>query len=214
MPDPITTPSLISDRVAHAASEISALVDDALNAADTRRAVQRVAYDPQAQQRWSRYCLIRDVMQGHVPTTVDVHFAERLQQAIAQEPPLRVSYRPWHRLSPTPLMRWSMAASVLLTGYLLLQHQQPATPTDPPPTLSLHTPAAPPPSPHAITPARSVPITSTPVAAVTYDRMPDPYIEAHLNSYLVNHSGRTSANNLQGMLPYVRLVGYQTDFER
>jgi sigma-E factor negative regulatory protein RseA len=31
-----------------------------------------------------------------------------------------------------------------------------------------------------------------------------------LNSYLVNHNGQASLNSMNAMLPYVRMVGYQT----
>jgi sigma-E factor negative regulatory protein RseA len=53
---------------------------------------------------------------------------------------------------------------------------------------------------------------SPPVQAVSLTRpagdVNEP-VEARLNSYLVNHNGYASRNSVNGMLPYVRMVGYQ-----
>ena len=36
-------------------------------------------------------------------------------------------------------------------------------------------------------------------------------VDTRLNNYLVNHNNYASLNGMNGMLPYVRMVGYQAD---
>ena len=46
-------------------------------------------------------------------------------------------------------------------------------------------------------------------AAVRQTDASNELVEARLGSYLVNHNGYASLNSMHGMLPYVRMVGYQ-----
>jgi len=75
------------------------------------------------------------------------------------------------------------------------------------------TDALPPAAPLATTtPALSSPYGSLPIQMTAMTQPANPIgepVEARLNSYLVNHNGYASMSSVNGMLPYVRMVGYQ-----
>jgi sigma-E factor negative regulatory protein RseA len=62
----------------------------------------------------------------------------------------------------------------------------------------------------AAIPASSTPFPVQVSLSPPVDETSEP-TEARLNSYLVNHNGHASRNSMNGMLPYVRMVGYQTN---
>jgi sigma-E factor negative regulatory protein RseA len=170
-----------------AASQLSALVDDELADMEIALVLRRLSRDGDARDRWERYHLISDVIQGHhVPAALDTDFAARVRQAIEAEPLLQAVARPlpaWYK----PVTGFGLAASVALMALYGLKL---ATTT---PVLS--------------SPYGSLPIQ---MAAMTQPANPigEP-VEARLNSYLVNHNGYASMSSVNGMLPYVRMVGYQ-----
>lgn len=195
-----------------AVSQWSAMVDDELAHAEIHLAVRRLSRDRDIQQRWERYQLISDTLQGHLPAAVDPGFAARLREAIDREPlpqpqprslfqfpifqsPIFQSLPGWYR----PVTGLALAASVTLAVLVGLQLSRPdaALLTTPSPIAAL--PLSP--------PAR----TARTVAFQPPDILqPDEPAAERLNSYLVNHNGQASRNSVNGMLPYVRMVGYQT----
>jgi sigma-E factor negative regulatory protein RseA len=181
-----------------AASQLSAMVDDELEDREIDLVLRRLGRDHDACDRWERYHLISDVMQGHLPVALDTGFAARIRQAIEAEPLPRPLARPlpaWYK----PVTGFGLAASVALMALFGLKLNQ----TD---TLRPPVPFA------ATTPTLSSPPVSLPIQTVAAIRPADPIgepVEARLNSYLVNHNGYASQNSVNGMLPYVRMVGYQ-----
>ena len=179
-----------------AASQLSALIDGELPEAEQNLVLRRLSRDSEAQGRWERYHLISDAMQGHLPVRFDAGFAARLREAIDREPApqSRVSTLPaWYK----PLTGFALAASVVLAVLFGLRL------TDPNPGGAAPTLAAAP----ASYPALALQGPNPPPASASNSYEPP---EAQLNNYLVNHNGYASRNSVNGMLPYVRLVGYQT----
>ena len=180
-----------------AASQLSALVDEELADAEMSLVLRRLSRDNDTQQRWERYHLISNVLQGHLPTALDTDFAVRLHQAIDDEPLPQPATRTapiWYK---KPVTGFAIAASVVLTavfGLQLTQSDSALTPSNPVATVPTT----------AITDPTSV-VALNPFANETSEPT-----EARLNSYLVSHNGYASRNSVNGMLPYVRMVGYQT----
>jgi sigma-E factor negative regulatory protein RseA len=181
-----------------AASQLSAMVDGELADAEMNLALRRLSRDGDIQKRWERYHLISDALQGHLPAAIDPDFAGRLRQAIHQEPLPQPVVRPlpaWYK----PVTGFALAASVVLAALFGLQWTQRDV------TLTPSNPMA------TVVPAASTPL---PVQVVSLspstDEASEP-TEDRLNSYLVNHNGHASRNSVNGMLPYVRMVGYQTN---
>lgn len=181
-----------------AASQLSAMVDDELEDMEGDLVLRRLSRDSDARDRWERYHLISDVMQGHVPAALDTGFAARIGRAIEAEPLPQPAVRPlpaWYK----PVTGFALAASVALMALFGLKLNQTDTLQ---PTAQLA----------AATPTLSAPAASLPIQTVASTQRGDPAnepVEARLSSYLVNHNGYASMNSMHGMLPYVRMVGYQ-----
>ena len=181
-----------------ARSQLSALMDEELAAAEMKLALRRLGKDADWQQRWERYHLVRNALQGQLPTALDLQFAARLQRRIALEQELELvaltSAQPTPR-TYWPVRRWALAASLLLAVTIGLIVTAPHLD----------------PSPQAATPHPA----STPQIAQQYAQTAfasaDSGAAARLNDYLVNHNNYASGSSVNGMLPYVRMVGYQTE---
>lgn len=181
-----------------ARSQLSALMDEELAAAEMKLALRRLGKDADWQQRWERYHLVRNALQGQLPTALDLQFAARLQRRIALEQELELvaltSAQPTPR-TYWPVRRWALAASLLLAVTIGLIVTAPHLD----------------PSPQAATP---LPASSPQIAqqfAQTAFASADSGAAARLNDYLVNHNNYASGSSVNGMLPYVRMVGYQTE---
>ncbi len=190
-----------------AESQLSAIVDDELHNREHDLVLRRLCRDRDARDRWERYHLISDVLQDHLPTVIDTDFAARIRHAIETEPlplPGRKSLPTWYK----PVTGFALAASVVLMalfGFKLTQTDilQPAA------QFAITTPALP-------APAATLPIqTVASIQPVTAIQPGDPArelpVEARLGSYLIDHNGYASMNSMHVMLPYVRMVGYQTE---
>lgn len=184
-----------------AASQISAIIDGELAGREVDLVVRRLIRDDEARARWERYHLISDALQGHLPDAFDARFAAHIRQMIDVEPPASAVKPPplWYK----PAARFGLAASVMavaLFGFRLAQ-------TDKPLSVS----AAP---QFAVAPMSSViPAPTATLAAATDQEATQPGdpAQVRLNNYLVSHNSYASLNGMKGVLPYVRMVGYQTE---
>lgn len=205
--EPLSAPVATDANIELAASQLSAMVDEQLDAMETDLALRRLSRDSGLQARWERYHLISNALQGHLPDALDLTFAARIHQAIAAEPLPKSVAQPlpaWYK----PVTGFGLAASVALAALVGIRMNPPDVPPTAAPLVST---AAPPPASFAAARARSMNVPLQ-VAALNSPVNP-PAAEPNavrLNSYLVNHNGYASMNSVHGMLPYVRMVGYQT----
>lgn len=192
----------VADDAETAASQLSAMVDNELEQREIDLALRRLGRDRDAQARWERYYLISDAMQGHLPAALDINFAARIRQAIEAEPQPLPATRPlpaWYK----PVTGFALAASVVLVALFGLKLTQTDSTFAPTAQLAANNPSAPP---------ASIPLQAAALSRQAGDTT-EP-VEARLSSYLVNHNGYASMNSVHGMLPYVRMVGYQTTTSR
>ncbi len=185
---------------------LSALVDDNLSEQERDQLIAQIAHDDELLATWSRYHLIKDTLQGHVHEYTTRNLAASISQQLEQEPvvlaPKARKTVSWQR----PLAGFAIAASVALVAVLGVRNIDSGNGTAPVQVAQLETPASVTvtPDPQAlISPQSSSPATVEFVAAGP-DNNPS---GARLKSYLVNHYERKS--NF-GMLPYVRMIGYET----
>ncbi|MDQ2694878.1 MAG: sigma-E factor negative regulatory protein [Pseudomonadota bacterium] len=166
--------------------QLSELVDDECAASEAELLLRRLARDPELQGRWQRYHLIGEALKNNLPDAIDRGFAAQVRAAIASDPPLpgaaARSIAVWYK----PLAGFAVAASVAGVALLGLSLLQPEPGADGRLLLSANDPP----------PDR--PRETVPTAA-----------DARLNSYLVNHSEYATLNSVHGVLPYVRIVGYE-----
>ena len=180
--------------------QLSALVDDELSDAERPLLLGRLERDAEMRDCLGRYQLIGQVMRG-TGQTETLGVADRVQQALADDAPLHVpaagatNQQVWWK----PLAGLAVAASVALVAVLTVTSVRETT-TEPVPELATVQPPANPGS------------TVTRVADVggeQWDRL-DPKIDKRLSGYLVNHNEYAASRGVQGVMPYVRIVGYDT----
>ena len=191
----------VEDDTNIAASQLSAIVDDEMEEREIDLVLRRLSRDCDSRARWERYHLISDALQGHLPDAFDAGFAARVRRVIEAEPLLQTTAKPlpaWYK----PVTGFGLAASVVLVALFGLKLTQtdatfPASST-----------------PQLVATAPSV--SATPIvlrAAATNQRIANAEepVDARLSNYLFNHNNYASLNGMHGMLPYVRMVGYQTN---
>jgi sigma-E factor negative regulatory protein RseA len=180
--------------------QLSILVDDEL--ADHDAVIERVAADPELKARWSRYHLMRDVITGHMPEQPVGDIASRVSRALEQEPAI---FAPVHKRKRAKkqlpfIMKQvgglAIAATVSAVAVLTVQQTQDETSTTP-------TEIA------AVQPQTQPQLQSQPSAQVRYVTDTsglDTAVQSKLSGYLVNHNEYSVTGNMQGVLPYMRIV--------
>jgi sigma-E factor negative regulatory protein RseA len=169
--------------------QLSALVDDELTGAEHDLLFKRLENDDHLYQRLSRYQLISDAMQSHLPERVDPIFPLRVKGLLRAEPAL--TGHPRLAALARPVAGLAVAASVAVMAVMSIQTARQDSP-----------------APAATTVAGLPP-------AGDYLRVQDepgnpvrPPADRKLDIYLVNHNEYAVNRGMQGMLPYVRIVGH------
>lgn len=169
--------------------QLSALVDDELTGSEHELLFKRIESDEQIYQRLARYQLISDAMQGHLPDRVDPVFSLRVKRLLRAEPVLRV--HPRLRTFARPMAGLAVAASVAVVAVMSLQ----TTRED-----------------EVSVPAQSIATLPAPEGYLRVKDDTSGLVSAaadhKLDAYLVNHNEYAANRGMQGMLPYVRLVGH------
>jgi hypothetical protein len=173
--------------------QLSALVDDELAEHEQSLLLKQLAADPGLQARLSRYQLVSDALHNYLPQRIDPDFHTRIQTALGDVPPLRAG-----RTTVRSLLKSAtgvaMAASVAVVAVMSLQSVRQENPEE------------------------------SPVLASSKDNGGGTYLRADipppaaplaqgLDIYLVNHNEYAVNRSMQGMLPYVRLVGQDMPLE-
>ena len=180
--------------------QLSILVDDELT--DHDAVLERVAADPELKARWSRYHLMRDVITGHMPEQPLADIAGRVSQALEREPAILAPVHK-HKRSRKQLpfiMKQvgglAIAATVSAVAVLTVQHSQDETSTAPTEIAAVQSPVQP-------------QLESQPPAQVRYVTDTsglDTAVQSKLSGYLVNHNEYSVSGNMQGVMPYMRIV--------
>ena len=188
----------------HKRQQISSLMDDD-SVHESSGVIHEFGSHDELRQTWIRYHLIGDCLRGNVPEKVDLKLADRIGQAIAAEPSILAPGR--YTTYMKPVLGFAIAASVAMVAILGLQH----TNTDP----SLSIPSQP--------IALQQPVTSNQQVAGNYSNQGNtPQVQqlpastqinagSRLNRYLVNYNEYRANAGMQGILPYVRIISYETE---
>lgn len=174
---------------------LSALADGELD--NPEPLLRQLGRDPELKQRWFRYHVIRDAMTDHI-TLPHIDVSAAVSRALESEPSILVPvhHRRRGRLQfmAKQAAGLAIAATVSAVAVLTVQHYQSRE--------TGQTQLA------ASQPATSVQ-HSNPVAPVrlVVDQKPlDSAVQAKLSNYLVNHNEYSVSSNMQGMMPYMRIV--------
>lgn len=181
---------------------ISALVDGEIESSARDRAMEALYASPEQRRAWARFHLIGDAMRHAGPVSGADSIAGRVGGVLAGE--RIVPFRPRRRRRGIgPLAGLALAASVSAAAVLVIH--------------SLDDGSGARPTPAAGDSQYEVAMASPGARSRDTRRKADrlqwsgvaPDTEARLNAYLVNHSEH-AGNGVPGVLPYVRLVGYQS----
>ncbi|VAX14442.1 hypothetical protein MNBD_GAMMA24-2281 [hydrothermal vent metagenome] len=195
----------MSDKVEE---RLSALMDDEL--VDFELDIDHLEENDSLKQRWMRYHLIRDVVSGHVPDTLvpDFNLAARVSAALEHEPTILAP----RRFQPRQLMKQAagLAIAATVSAIAIISIQNPSFEQT------------------GITPlatadkqgdklialagkgqnAESAELVSLTTAK---QHIHNPRLShtsaSKFSGYLLNHNEYAASANIQGMLPYMRIVG-------
>ncbi len=187
------------DRVAEG---LSALADGECDELESARTLKALRADAALRDRWSRIHLARAVMRGEHGGLLGEDFAGRVARAVDGEAHMLVPERaaeepPRPRRWARPLAGLAIAASVAVVSVVGLQSLE----RDAPQRSALL----------AETPLTGVEAPLAVPAAVNGGTRWDldrGEIAQRLNGYLLNHMEYAAMGEMQGMLPYSRLAGY------
>ena len=174
--------------------QLSALVDDELTGAEQDLLIRQIGRERALYQRLSRYQLISDAMQSHLPEGVDPAFSRRVHDALRDEPAGHGMAAGRLASLFRPVAGLAVAASVAVMAVTALQTSReemaaPATAV-------------------ATVPADSGFIRSQDSALAVAPESGPRTRNDKLDLYLVNHNEYAASRGMQGMLPYVRIVGH------
>ena len=179
--------------------ELSAFMDD--EAPEARRLAERLSRDPELQARWSRYHLIRDAMTEHL-TYAEFDIAAKVSQALENEPTV-LAPRRWHlppRARKVARQVAGLAIAATVSAVTVMTVQQQRVESNPPAVAQ-------------VSPGNTRVATASPgrpparvVQFVPENRPLKPEVRSKLSNYLVNHNEYSVTSNMQGMLPYMRIV--------
>jgi len=176
--------------------QLSALADDELSDVEQPLLLGRLQRDAELRACLGRYQLIGEVMRG-TGATATLGVANRVQQALANDLPASAG-------TPARIPLWkpvaglAVAASVALVAVLTVSSVN-QSPTGNVPVLATANPA----------PDPAVMQVNDSGDDTQWDRL-DPSIDKRLSGYLVNHNEYAASRGVQGVMPYVRIVGHDT----
>ena len=175
---------------------LSAMADGELDNLDSL--VGQLNSNPDLKQRWSRYHIIRDAMTDHI-TLPGIDISSAVSKALESEPAILV---PIHhkrhgriQFMAKQAAGLAIAATVSAVAVLTVQHYQ-VKESDP---TQLAT------SQPILAPSK-IAAVSAPVRLVTDQQRMDSAVQARLSNYLVNHNEHSVSSNMQGLMPYMRIV--------
>jgi len=178
---------------------LSALADGECDELERVRILKTLRGSAELRKRWEGMHAVRAVMRGERGDLLSADFADNVSRAIDEEAHMLVPERTgdgarvprsWRK----PAAGLAIAASVAVVSILGLQTLQNQTP-DSQPLADVRSLIAPPP-------------VKTARASGTRWNVQRAELEQRLNNYLLNHMEYAAMGEMQGMLPYSRLAGY------
>ncbi len=171
---------------------LSALVDGELHGEALEGALDTLGNDPELQSSWRAYHLVRDTVSSNLDHSVAPQLYQRVASALASEPTILAPprrERPWLK----HVAGVAIAASVTGVAIIGVQSMNVAGPATTAPQVAQK--------------QEYLRMAPTRLAEANKEK-PRPGGEA-LTPYLVNHNEYSANSGIQGMLPYVRIVGHK-----
>ncbi len=171
---------------------VSALADGELAGDELKRGLDALHQHSELLTSWSRYHLIRDALHSNLEEQFIPDLSKRVAAALEQEPVILAPQRhrrPWLRHAAGLAVAASVTGVAVLGISQMNEEQGPAT--------------------VAVTEPQEYIRLEQPVETLAVN--PQVPNGEHLAPYLVNHNEFAANAGMQGMLPYVRIVGHKVD---
>ena len=193
---------------------LSAFVDGELRGRARDRVVDALYASPELRRRWTRFHLIGDAVRGIDPVPGADVISERVGPTLSGEQIVHFRPRPRHRMV-RPLFGLALAATIATVAILgvhrldggAVQSRSVAGVSSTEPATAGSVATVPERIASRVASAAVRPAGSQTTRLQWNDLAPD--AEARLNVYLVNHN-EYAGIGMRGVLPYVRIVGYQS----
>ncbi len=180
----------------------SALMDGEISAED-EGSLEKLLSDDELKQKWQRYHLIRDSLQGHLPETVALDLHEKIHNDIISEPTVLAPKKKQAIPYLKPVTGLAIAASVTAAVLLGVQNFQ-GTPNQ---GVTTNTIAQ-----------QQTNTLAPPARFVSYgddqsqlNVEASEQAEARMNRYMMNYNEIRANSGVRGMPPYVRMIGYEAE---
>jgi len=179
--------------------QISALADDELAEAERPLLLARLQREPALRACLGRYELIGEVMRG-AGEVATLGVAEAVQKALAADAPLSAAPGTGGQRAGwvKPAAGFAVAASVALVAVLSVSKLGETGSEPKTPAIASSQPAA---APGAVV------AQAGDAGSDQWERLA-PSVDKRLSGYLVNHNEYAASRGVQGVMPYVRIVGY------
>ena len=186
--------------------QISAFVDGEFRESAPDRVVDALYTNPELRRTWARFHLIGDAMRGVGPVSGADSIAGTVRTALSEEKIVPLKPR---RRRPVlgPLAGLALAASISAVAILGIHSLDDGRGAASPAVAGASRPEAVASGSAQDPSVGEVRRSGYEPARLQWSDVP-PDTEARLNAYLVNHN--EFAGNGRGVMPYVRLVGYQS----
>ncbi len=180
---------------------LSALMDGELH--DSDKGLEQLAIDPEMQDLWRRYHLVRDVMKGQISDFPAFDVSAAVSQSLKDEPVILTPV--WRRLSPRYIMKQAaglaVAAAVGTIAVLSVQQTQLVSSGSQTLADANNTPAT-------IQVASQLQPGQIRQVTFTTRQKLDEAVESKLSGYLVNHNEFSDSFRVSGVMPYTRIVSF------
>ncbi len=178
---------------------LSALADGECDELESARVLKTLRASAELRKRWECMHMARAVIRGERADLISRNFADNLSRAIDNEAHMLVPERPSRSVTAArnwrkPLAGLAIAASVAMVSVVGLRTLQPDGAQT---QIADYSPA--------VTQPRAVRAAAIGGTRWNVQRAE---VAQRLNNYLLNHMEYATMGEMQGMLPYSRLAGY------
>ena len=193
---------------------ISALLDDEL-ASSEQQELDDFIHDEELAAFYHRQSLVKNALSGQASVELPVDFTVQLQQKLAEQPvvmaPGNIKTTSWLKEKQQAVTGFAIAASVAMVSFVVMQNQNPSSELAP---LGLASSSV---QPVHIQPASQEQYSLvTDRQVITAEQLLSGQQNIHneayrklLNQYLSTHTESSTLGNVQGIMPYSKIVGYE-----
>ena len=179
--------------------QLSALID---GEQDGEHVLDNLIHNQEMKDTWSRYHLIGDCIRGNLAEEISNSVSTQVSHALLDEPTI-LAPETTKRFSIKPIVGFAIAASVAMAAVFNLQNGNEINP------VSNDVPAI---AATTTNQAQTFSFIGPQIlpAAVKQSEMVNSMANQRLNKYLMNHSEYQSSDGVNAILPYVRIVTFES----